>query len=82
MAIVESGREAVWRHAKEAGIDKDIALIAKYFDIADVAIVFNGKFTYLNNRPMKTTKIKVGAMPSQSLSEHLKAARNNKTLKG
>lgn len=57
--IVESGRSAVWQHAKEAGINDDIVMISKYFDIKDISIVFNGKFTYLHERPLKRTRIAV-----------------------
>lgn len=54
---VESGREAVWRHAKECGMGEKIALIAKYFDINDVSIIGNGKLTYLHERPRKVHRV-------------------------
>lgn len=73
--IVESGREAVWQHAKEAGIAKDIALIAKYFDIKDISIVFNGKFTYLHERPRRVTRICVAASPGKDLKSYLADAK-------
>lgn len=39
MMIVETGRAAVWQHAKEAGISDDIVKIAKHFDIKDISII-------------------------------------------
>lgn len=33
---VETGKQAVWQHAKECGMSEDIARIAKFFDIKDV----------------------------------------------
>lgn len=59
MMIVETGRAAVWQHAKEAGISDDIAKIAKHFDIKDISIIFGGKLTYLHDRPVKRTRIAV-----------------------
>nr|CAK1257616.1 unknown function [Klebsiella phage vB_Ko_K29PH164C1] len=78
MAIVESGREAVWQHAKEAGIAKDIALIAKYFDIKDISIVFNGKFTFLHERPRRVKRICVAAAAPHDLKWYLADARTKK----
>lgn len=78
MAIVESGREAVWKHAKEAGIDKDIVLIAKYFDIKDISIVFNGKFTFLNERPLRAKRICVATTSRHDLKWYLSEARAKK----
>lgn len=54
---VESGREAVWQHAKECGMSEDIARIAKFFDIKDVSIISNGKMTYLHERPRKMHRV-------------------------
>lgn len=54
---VETGKRAVWEHAKECGLDEDIALIAKYFDIQDVSIIANGKMTYTGERPRKTHRV-------------------------
>ena len=54
---VETGKQAVWQHCKEAGIDGDIALISKYFDIKDVCVIFNGKITYINEMPRKTHRV-------------------------
>lgn len=78
MAIVESGREAVWRHAKEAGISGDIARIAKFFDIKDISIVFNGKFTFLHERPRRVTRICVAAAPPHDLKWYLSEAKGKK----
>lgn len=55
--IVEQGREAVWKHAKETGMADDIARIAKVFDLSDVSIIGNGKMTYLNERPRKVHRV-------------------------
>ena len=57
MMIVETGRAAVWQHAKEAGISDDIVKIAKHFDIKDISIIFGGKLTYLHERPVKRTRV-------------------------
>lgn len=57
MMLVESGRQAVWQHAKECGIADDLALIAKYFDIAEVNIFANGKLTYINDRLRKMHRV-------------------------
>lgn len=54
---VETGKQAVWQHAKECGISEDIALIAKYFDIKDVSIIGNGKMTYVDERPRKMHRV-------------------------
>lgn len=59
---VETGRQAVWQHAKECGLDEGIALIAKHFDIKDVSIIGNGKMTYIEERPRKMHR--VPAIPS------------------
>ena len=57
MVTVEVGRQAVWDHCKEAGISDDIALIAKYFDIKDICVIFNGKMTYIHERPRKLIRV-------------------------
>lgn len=54
---VETGKQAVWQHAKECGMSEDIALIAKVFDIKDVSIIGNGKMTYLHERPRKMHRV-------------------------
>uniref|UniRef100_A0AAU8BWG0 Uncharacterized protein n=1 Tax=Salmonella phage PMBT35 TaxID=3137287 RepID=A0AAU8BWG0_9VIRU len=59
---VETGRQAVWQHAKECGLDEGIARIAKYFDIKDVSIIGNGKLSYIDERPRKVHR--VPAVPS------------------
>ena len=58
--IVETGRAAVWAHCGEAGIQDDIKLISKYFDIKDISVIFNGKFTYMDERPRKYVRVKPG----------------------
>ena len=55
--IIEQGKRAVWEHAKEAGMDADIALIAKYFDIKDVCLIYNGKMTFIEERPRKMVRV-------------------------
>lgn len=55
--IVEEGREAVWRHAKECGMSEKIAQIAKMFDVKDVSIIGNGKMTYTHERPRKMYRV-------------------------
>lgn len=54
---VETGKQAVWQHAKECGMSEDIARIAKTFDLADVSIISNGKMTYLHERPRKMHRV-------------------------
>ena len=54
---VETGKQAVWQHAKECGMSEDIARIAKVFDLADVSIISNGKMTYLHERPRKMHRV-------------------------
>lgn len=61
--ITETGRKAVWQHAKECGIADDIAMIAKHFDIVEVNIFANGKFTYIENHLRKMHRIV--AVPSE-----------------
>ncbi|QXV76520.1 hypothetical protein bas12_0038 [Escherichia phage BrunoManser] len=55
--IKESGKRAVWEHAKETGLADGIALIAKYFDIKDVSIIGNGKITYIEELPRKCHRV-------------------------
>ena len=57
--IVDSGRDAVWSHAIEAGIDEDIRMIAKHFDISDISIIYNGKMTFLHERPQRKHRVAV-----------------------
>lgn len=78
MIKVESGKQAVWSHCKEAGIDADIALIAKYFDIKDICVIYNGKMTYIEDRPRKSHRIAVATVPDMTLDQYLKAARPKK----
>ena len=54
---VETGKQAVWQHAKECGMSEDIARIAKFFDIKDVSIIGNGKMTFLHERPRKVHRV-------------------------
>lgn len=58
--IVETGRAAVWAHCSEADIQDDIKMISKYFDIKDISVIFNGKFTYMDERPRKYVRVKPG----------------------
>lgn len=58
--IVETGRAAVWAHCVESGIQDDIKMISKYFDIKDISVIFNGKFTYMDERPRKYVRVKPG----------------------
>lgn len=55
--IRESGKRAVWEHAKEVGMSDKIALIAKYFEIKDVSIIGNGKITYIEELPRKMHRV-------------------------
>lgn len=58
-----SGKREVWEHAKECGLSDGIALIASYFDIADVCVIGNGRMTYIHERPRKFTRVK--AIPTR-----------------
>lgn len=69
--IVETGRAAVWAHCEEAGIQDDIKMISKYFDIKDISVIFNGKFTYMDERPRKYVRVKPGVRID--VNEFLKA---------
>lgn len=60
---VEEGRQAVWQHAKELGMDQKIAQIAKMFDVKDVSIIGNGKMTFTGERPRKM--VRVPAIPTK-----------------
>lgn len=75
MVKVEEGKRAVWEHCKEAGIDGDIALIAKYFDIKDICLIYNGKMTYIEERPRRTTRIAVATKPDRSVAEFIKETK-------
>lgn len=55
--IKESGKQAVWTHAKETGLADGIALIAKYFDLSDVSIIGGGKITFINEMPRKCHRV-------------------------
>lgn len=70
--IVETGRVAVWAHCAEAGIQDDIKIISKYFDIKDISVIFNGKFTYMDERPRKYVRVKpsVTINTNEFLKEH------------
>lgn len=78
MLIVEEGKRAVWEHCKEAGIDGNIAMISKYFDIKDICLIYNGKMTFIEQRPRKLTRIAVATTPDKSLDEYLKELRKKK----
>lgn len=75
MVKVEEGKRAVWEHCKEAGVDGDIALIAKYFDIKDICLIYNGKMTYIEERPRRTTRIAVATKPEKSVAEFIKETK-------
>lgn len=75
--VVTQGREAVWQHAKEAGLQDDIKLIAKYFDIKDVSIIYGGKMTYIEERPRRSHRIAVVAKPPHPMEWYLKQARES-----
>lgn len=63
--ILKTGRAEVWKHCGEAGLQDDIKMISKYFDIDDISVVFNGKFSYMNQRPRK--HVRVPATPSLAM---------------
>lgn len=51
MKEVKRGREAVWEHAGEAGLQDFLRMVASHFDIDDVAIYTPGKLTFLKEQP-------------------------------
>lgn len=63
--ILKTGRDEVWAHCGEAGLQDDIKMISKYFDIDDISVVFDGKFSYMNQRPRKY--VRVPATPSLAM---------------
>lgn len=75
MVHVEQGKRAVWEHCKEAGISDDIALIAKYFDIKDICVIYNGKMTFIEERPRKVTRIAVAALPTKSVKDYIQETK-------
>ena len=71
MEIVK-GKQSVWQHAGEAGMQDDIRLITKYFDIKDIAIIFNGKMSYIEDKPQHVVRVKAIPKP-ESFSRDLDA---------
>lgn len=82
---IESGKQAVWQHAKESGMSDDIALIAKYFDIKEVNIFTpenGGKLTFIEQRLPKKERIAVATKTSLTTKEVISRAKaENKRLK-
>jgi hypothetical protein len=58
--IVVTGRAEVWSHCGEASLQDDIKMISKYFEIKDISVVYNGKFSYMDERPRKYVRVKPG----------------------
>lgn len=56
---VFSGKQAVWSHAKEVGLDDALSKISKAFDrdIADVCIIGNGKISYIRDMPRRCHRV-------------------------
>ena len=73
---IESGKVAVWKHAGEAGMQEKIKLVSKYFDISDVSIIYNGKMTYIENRPRKVLRVEAVPTPQGSKDELKKAIQS------
>lgn len=82
---VESGKQAVWQHAKEAGMSDDIALIAKYFELKEVNIFTpenGGKLTFIEQRIPKKERIAVATKTSLTTKSVISQAKvQNKRLK-
>ncbi|MEG0209097.1 MULTISPECIES: hypothetical protein [Gammaproteobacteria] len=78
MATIEQGKQAVWTHCKEAGIQDDIKLISKYFDIKDICLIHGGKISYIDDMPRRIKKIHVATVPDKTLADYLKEAKNKK----
>lgn len=77
---VETGKAAVWQHAKETGLADGIAMIAKVFDhdIKDVCIIGSGKMSYIHDRPNKLNRIPAIPIEIDKTAEiaRVKAAKN------
>ncbi|APU93205.1 hypothetical protein HOR61_gp05 [Escherichia phage vB_EcoS-IME253] len=69
--IVKTGRAEVWAHCGEAGIQDDIKQISRFFDIKDISVVYDGKFSYVDERPRKYVRVKPGV--SIDVNEFLKS---------
>lgn len=64
--ITETGKPAVWQHAKETGLDEFVLKVASVFGgdaIADICIISTGKMTFIKDRPRKM--IRVPAIPTR-----------------
>lgn len=82
---IESGKQAVWQHAKEAGMSDDISLIAKYFEIKEVNIFTpenGGKLTFIEQRLPKKDRIAVVTKSKITTKDIISLAKiDNKRLK-
>ena len=76
--IKDQGKQAVWQHAKETGLAEGIAAIAKHFDIKDVCVIGNGKITYIEEMPRKTTRIAVATKADKAIKEYIDDTKVNK----
>lgn len=54
----ERGRKEVWSHAEETGMQEFIKSVSAHFPISDIAIFSPGRLTYLDQRPVKYTRIR------------------------
>ena len=83
MIKVSQGKRETWELAKKCGLDEKIALISKYFDIADVCVIGKGEMAYVNEKPRKV--VRVPAVPvrvdSKAVIENTKSNWTKKRLK-
>lgn len=75
------GKQAVWQHAKDAGMSEDIALIARYFEINEVNIFTpenGGKLTFIEQRMPKYHRVAVAAKSGLTTKDLLAEAKQER----
>lgn len=75
---IEQGKQAVWRHLGEAGMQDDIKLISKYFDINEINLFTpecGGKLTYIEQRMPKQHRVCVATKTSETTKDVISRAK-------
>ncbi|EDV3179093.1 hypothetical protein CSP48_004004 [Salmonella enterica subsp. arizonae] len=54
---VTKGKQETWELAKKCGLSDGISKIAKYFDIADVCVIYGDEMAYVYERPRKVYRV-------------------------
>lgn len=81
---IKQGKAEVWQHAKECGIDQDIALIAKYFEIKEVNIFTpdnGGKLTFIDQRMVKRHRVAVATKSTATTKDMIAISKARSRLK-